>query len=78
MLLIFIGECGCWKKTPHDIFPAWFSDVVDILTQNGIGHALCNFRGDFGIMDSGRTDVNYTDWYGHKLDSKLLDLLKKY
>jgi len=78
MLLIFIGECGCWKKTPHDIFLAWFSDVVDILTQNGIGYALWNFRGDFGIMDSGRTDVNYTDWYGHKLNSKLLDLLKKY
>jgi hypothetical protein len=24
------------------------------------------------------TDVNYTDWYGHKLDSKLFNLLKKH
>ena len=75
---VHCGECGCWKKTPHEIFLAWFGDVVDILTKNGIGYALWNFRGDFGILDSGRADVNYTEWYGHKLDSKLLDLLKKY
>ena len=56
----------------------WFGDVIDILTENNIGYALWNFRGDFGILDSGRKDVNYTDWHGHKLDSKLLDLLKKY
>ena len=75
---VHCGECGCWKRTPHDIFLAWFGDVIDILTQSGIGYALWNFSGDFGILDSGRSDVNYTDWYGHKLDSKLLDLLKKY
>ncbi|MEI6048587.1 MAG: cellulase family glycosylhydrolase [Bacteroidota bacterium] len=75
---VHCGECGCWKKTPHEIFLAWFGDVVDILTKNGIGYALWNFRGDFGILDSGRTDIKYTDWYGHQLDSKLLDLLKKY
>ena len=75
---VHCGECGCWKKTPHDIFLAWFGDVIDILTKSGIGYALWNFRGDFGILDSGRSDVNYKDWYGHKLDSKLLDLLKRY
>jgi len=75
---VHCGECGCWKKTPHSVFLAWFGDVVDILTKNGIGYALWNFRGDFGILDSGRADVDYKDWYGHKLDNKLLDLLKKY
>ena len=74
---VHCGECGCYNKTPHDIFLAWFGDVVDILTSNGIGFALWNFRGDFGIMDSGRTDVDYEDWYGHKLDRKLLDLISK-
>jgi aryl-phospho-beta-D-glucosidase BglC (GH1 family) len=75
---VHCGECGCYSKTPHDIFLAWFTDVIDILTSAGIGYALWNFRGDFGIMDSNRTDIQYADWYGHKLDSKLLDLLKKY
>ena len=75
---VHCGECGCWKKTPHDVFLAWFGDITDILSKNGIGYALWNFRGDFGILDSGREDVHYTDWYGHKLDSKLLELIKKH
>jgi aryl-phospho-beta-D-glucosidase BglC (GH1 family) len=75
---VHCGECGCWRKTPHTLFLAWFGDVIDILSNAGIGYALWNFRGDFGILDSGRKDVAYADWYGHKLDTKLLDLLKNY
>lgn len=75
---VHCGEGGCYNKTPHNVFLAWFGDILDILTQNNIGYALWNFRGDFGILDSRRADVEYTDWYGHKLDSKLLELLKKY
>ena len=75
---VHCGEGGCYNKTPHGIFLAWFGDILDILTSNQIGYALWNFRGDFGILDSGRQDVDYTDWYGHKLDSKLLELLKRY
>ncbi|HLP73508.1 MAG TPA: cellulase family glycosylhydrolase [Bacteroidales bacterium] len=75
---VHCGECGCYNKTPHNVFLAWFGDVIDILSSNGIGYALWNFRGDFGILDSRRTDIKYTDWYGHHLDTELLDLLKKY
>jgi aryl-phospho-beta-D-glucosidase BglC (GH1 family) len=75
---VHCGEGGCYNKTPHPVFLAWFGDILDILTQHKIGYALWNFRGDFGILDSRRTDIEYTDWYGHKLDSKLLELLKKY
>ncbi len=75
---VHCGECGCWKETPHEVFLAWFGDVLDVLTPYGIGYALWNFRGDFGILDSGRSDVDYEDWHGHKLDRKLLNLLMKY
>jgi len=75
---VHCGEGGCYNKTPHPVFLAWFGDILDILTQHKIGYALWNFRGDFGILDSGRKDIEYTDWYGHKLDNKLLALLKKY
>lgn len=75
---VHCGECGCYNKTPHAVFLAWFEDVLDVLTSNGIGYALWNFIGDFGILDSGRADVEYEDWYGHKLDRKLLTLLMKY
>jgi len=74
---VHCGECGSYNKTPHDIFLAWFGDVVDILSSNEIGFALWNFRGDFGILDSGREDVKYEDWHGHQLDRKLLDLIRK-
>jgi len=75
---VHCGECGCWNKTPHPIFLAWFQDVLEILTSHQIGYALWNFRGDFGLLDSGRQDVDYQDWHGHKLDGKLLELLKKH
>jgi endoglucanase len=75
---VHCGECGCYNKTPHDVFLAWFDDVLDILSKNNIGFALWNFIGDFGLLDSGRTDVAYEDWYGRKLDRKLLNLLAKY
>lgn len=75
---VHCGECGCWIRTPHKVFLAWFGDVLDILTQNGFGYALWNFRGQFGILDSGRQDVEYEDWYGHQLDRKFLELLLKH
>ena len=74
---VHCGECGCWNKTPHDVFLAWFGDVLSILSTNGIGFALWEFAGSFGILDSDRTDVTYEDWHGHKLDRKLLNLLMK-
>ncbi|MEP7111172.1 MAG: cellulase family glycosylhydrolase [Ferruginibacter sp.] len=75
---VHCGECGCWNKTPHNVFIAWFNDVLDILSSGKIGFGLWNFIGDFGLLDSGRSDVAYEDWQGHKLDKKLLTLLQKY
>ncbi len=72
---VHCGECGCYNETPHDVFLAWFGDVLDILDSHQIGFALWSFRGSFGILDSGRRDVDYEDWYGHKLDRKLLNLM---
>jgi aryl-phospho-beta-D-glucosidase BglC (GH1 family) len=75
---VHCGECGCYRETPHEVFLAWFNDQLDILTRSGIGWGLWNFRGDFGLLDSKRKDVNYEDWHGHQLDRKLLTLLQKY
>jgi len=75
---VFCGECGCFNKTPHGVFLAWFEDVMQILKAHGIGYALWNFRGSFGILDSARTDVEYEDWHGHGLDRALLDLLQRH
>jgi aryl-phospho-beta-D-glucosidase BglC (GH1 family) len=75
---VHCGECGCYKETPHEVFLSWMNDVLDILTENNIGWAFWNFRGDFGLLDSGRKDVVYEDWNGHKLDRKMLEMLQKH
>jgi endoglucanase len=73
---VHCGEAGAFNKTPHDAFLRWMCDVLDILRIHNIGWALWNFRGSFGVVDSGRQDVAYEDWHGHKLDRKLLTLLQ--
>ena len=75
---VHCSECGCYNKTPHTVFLRWFEDVLGLLKENNIGWGLWNFRGDFGILDSGRSDVAYQKWHGHLLDRQLLDLLLKY
>ncbi len=73
---VHCGEGGCYSETPHTVFLAWFRDVLEILGGHGIGFALWNFRGTFGLLDSGRKDVAYQDWHGHALDQRLLALLQ--
>ncbi len=75
---VHCGEGGTFNKTPHKVVLAWLRDVLEILTGHGIGLALWNFRGSFGIIDSGRADVQYEEFSGHKLDRKLLELLQEF
>lgn len=73
---VHCGECGCFNLTPHEVFLSWFKDVLSILGENKIGFALWEFSGSFGILNSGRKDIEYENWYGQKLDRKLLTLLQ--
>ena len=75
---VHCGEGGAFNKTPHKVVLAWLRDVLEILTEHGIGLALWNLRGSFGVLDSGRSDVEYEDFHGHKLDRKLLQLLQEF
>jgi endoglucanase len=75
---VHCGEGGAFIYTPHDIVLRWLGDVLEILQSFNIGYALWNLRGGFGILDSERSDVNYEDWHGHKLDRDLLKLLQSY
>lgn len=75
---VHCGEMGVYNKTPHAIALAWMRDVLDMLKSHNIGWALWNFRGEFGILDSDRADIEYEDFNGHKLDRKLLALLQEF
>lgn len=75
---VHCGEGGAFSFSPHRVFLSWYRDVLEILTGGGIGYALWNFRGAFGVLDSDRRDVDYEDWRGHQLDRKLLSLMQEY
>ena len=75
---IMVGEWGVYNKTPHDVVLRWAEDCLRNWHQAGWGWAMWNFRGAIGILDSGRADVHYEDFEGHKLDRKFLDLLQRY
>jgi hypothetical protein len=75
---IMVGEWGAHNRTPHEVFLRWAEDCLANWKQANWGWALWNLRGSFGVLDSGRKDVAYEDFEGHKLDRKLLELLLKY
>ena len=62
----------------YNVALAWFEDILQSLKENNIVYALWQLREPFGIMNRGRTDVDYVDYNGHKLDTKLLKLLQKH
>jgi endoglucanase len=72
---VHVGEWGCFNKTPHDACLGWMTDLLALWKQAGWGWSMWNLRGTFGILDSGRADVAYEDFKGHKLDRKMLELL---
>ena len=75
---VFIGEFGSHNRTPHQVALAWLKDNLDIFQENKWGWSLWNLDGSFGILDSGRKDVDYEDYHDHKLDRKMLTLLQSY
>ena len=75
---VFVGEWGAYNKTPHPVALAWMEDSLRNWREAGWGWALWNFRGSFGILDSGRADITYEEFQGHKLDRAMLNLLRKY
>ncbi len=73
---IHFGEMGCGGHTPPEVVYAWFNDTLDVISELKSGWALWNFRGQFGILDSGREGTEYKNWRGHQLDETLLKLLQ--
>ena len=73
---VHVGEWGCFNKTPRKDSIAWMRDLLPCITEAGWGWALWNLRGEFGILDSERSEVKYESFRGHKLDREMLELLQ--
>jgi len=73
-----VGEWGAHNRTPHDVVLRWMEDNLITFQEAGMGWALWNLTGSFGVLNSGRNDVNYENFNGYKLDREMLTLLRKY
>lgn len=73
---VHAGEFGVFHHTPHAVALAWLRDATTIFRTHGLGWALWELRGEFGVLDSGRADVRYDTWRGHRLDRAMLDVLQ--
>lgn len=73
---VHVGEWGAFQHTPHEVVLAWMKDSLELWEAAGWGWALWNFRGSFGVLDSGRNDVAYESYRGHQLDRKMLELIR--
>jgi len=75
---VHVGEWGTHNRTPHQVTLAWMRDQLELWREAGWGWALWNLRGSFGVLDSGRTDVAYENFRGHKLDCEMIELLQQF
>lgn len=75
---VMVGEWGAYNKTPHTVTLRWMEDMLKTFRRAEMGWALWNFRGSFGVLDSGRSDVRYEDVQGRMLDRQMLELLQRY
>lgn len=74
---VHVGEWGVFNRTPHDVTLAFMKDQMALWKSYGWGWSLWNFRGAFGLLDSGRKDVKYESYKGHQLDRGMLEVLMK-
>ena len=75
---VMIGEFGCYNQLKHETCLAWMEECLKLWQGENLGWAIWMVDGSFGFLDSERKDVSYEDFEGHKLDRKMLDLLRKY
>ena len=75
MVLLFIA---LFYFSPGFSTPLFYKQTDELhFSKQAIGN-LGVFGGSFGILDSERKDVRYENWRGHKLDRKMLELLREF
>lgn len=75
---IMVGEWGVHNQTPHGVTLRLMEDMLKAFNKLEMGWSLWNFNGSFGIVNSGREDVQYEDFEGYSLDRDMSELLLKY
>jgi aryl-phospho-beta-D-glucosidase BglC (GH1 family) len=75
---VMVGEWGAHNQGPHDVVLAWMKDWLSVWKQHGVGWAMWNFTGSFGIVNNGYHGIQYHSFEGYDIDQPMLDLLNQY
>ena len=54
---LYLGEFGCLRGAGEENRLRWFRDVVSLCEKYGIAYASWDYKGAFGIIDKGETQV---------------------
>lgn len=54
---LYLGEFGCLRGAGEENRLRWFRDVVSLCDKYGIAYASWDYKGAFGIIDKGQTQV---------------------
>lgn len=74
---VHCGEFGVHCHTPRPAQLAWYRDLLGLLREHGIGWALWNLQGSFGVIETGRSDLAWEVLPdGRHLDRELLEVLR--
>ncbi|MEX0323283.1 MAG: glycoside hydrolase family 5 protein [Puniceicoccaceae bacterium] len=50
-LPLYCGEWGCMKTVDEQQMLQWYRDMSDVLKEEGVDHAIWDYKGHFGIRD---------------------------
>lgn len=79
-IFIHCGELRIYaKKVPRNSQLNWYNDILDILSKSNVGWAIWNFRGSFGVINTGREEYySKTLSNGDRLDGELLNTVRRH
>jgi acetyl esterase/lipase len=74
-----VGEFGCANHTSQADSLRFMESNLRLFDKLGMGWCCWGFIGSrFGILNSGRADVDYENWRGMKLDRRMLEVLQRH
>ena len=76
--VVMAGEFGVYKHTPHEMAMDFLKAYFELWKERGMGWASWGFRGDMGVINSERKDVEYETVPEGKLDRQMLELYRRY
>jgi endoglucanase len=74
---VHVGEWGAFNRTPHKVVLAWVRGCLALWKEAGWGWALWNLHSGFGVLDRQRSEVEYEDFCGYKLDRQMPEVLRR-